>query len=1025
MPDIHAETVRRMSEYILSRLDGSNEACKRTLRDANPARYYIVGSLANIVEKNGASKSSVQENAITLKFILTEARPICIRITYSVFVKDDLTNSEIAEGFDNKHAWNRIDFEDVFTISNDLDCHKLSFKNDNCVVEGYDATVEYSEEMINHEKHISICVHNDSKSEYSDKYLFNTRMVLKLGESDIVPFQYDYIYEGVKKQLFHPFRAINCTAEFNRDKTEIVTAPYSTFTQNKVKLKDSDKGLALSFDKLSSDQTIDYLKKYDIILKEYLCEYEKIEIDPSDEIEFNGALSNYSNMCTNYENGVKLLEKNDAAKLAFKLMNETFRRSSTHSAWRMFQIVYIVSSIPSIVLNDNNETCDVIHIPTGGGKTEAYLGLVLFTIFYVRIIGKKYGTVAIVKFPLRMLSIQQVERVAKKIMVAEKIRKENELPGEEFSSAFFVGSSDEFPNKTKDAIDAINNVKPNNSSGKILTICPLCEGDLVLREINNSQIVHRCLKCNTDHRLYYTDEEIYRYLPTVIISTVDKFSTVAWNRHVKSLFGSDLTLCECGHGFVPVGEGCLVKQDNKECKCKKQIVDMNTVIAPMIIVQDELHLIRESFGTIDAHFESFCEELQKTLKNTVPKRIAMTATITGCSEQIQQLYNKKANIFPGPNPYSVANQGSMNNPFFENEMDEYNPKLHRLIVGLKPNGRDNQYATNLSIKYAKEFINKLYQNEIEFPSEFDMSYEDSRKLAELYCCMLTYHNQKADAFATNHFMDAVVTTKNEPGSIIKKTLTGENSADEIRSVIKSVNEFKKSDDEQLHVTLATSIVSHGVDIDKWNFMQFQGIPNNIAEYIQAMSRVGRKYSGLVFVWFYPNRARDTSFYHNFQEYHEIIDHKIEPVSINKWTKLSLMETCTSIFCATVMNYLSAKYKIPIYNREQFVNLFGDGRKPQYKDEVIEFMHKVYHTDYDTKGAAEIRREIQSIIESRIKYILESPPDIEKNYFPNILLTKSDKYFGMQHGMRGIQESVILSKDRNTIEYQNRVCDNEK
>jgi Helicase conserved C-terminal domain./DEAD/DEAH box helicase. len=1018
MSDLYAETARKMNEYILSRLDGSNDVCKRVLREANPSRYYIIGSLANLIEKNGIQRSSVQENAITLKFKIKESMTIPIEISYSIFVKDSLTEEE---AIDNKikNAWNRIDFKDNFSLSKNCKSYKLSFKNSNGDNKEYDVKVDYTEEKINNnELQITVCVHNDSVSEYPDLYVFNTRITLSVPKFVVIPYYYTYCYEGLKKHLSHTFRAINCTAYFNGDCSKIVTAPCPKYEQNKTKLKTSDKGFVFSFEKLSSENALDHLKKYNTVLEEYLSEYESIEFTPDESIEFSNAMDHFNQLCADYHDGVELIQNNSDVLYAFKLMNKTFKESSKYEAWRIFQIIFIVSSIPSIVHSEKIDTCDVIHIPTGGGKTEAYLGVVLFTMFYVRLIGKKYGTAAIVKFPLRMLSVQQVERVSTKVLIAEKIRKNECIGGDPFSAAFFVGKSDEFPNKTITAINTIKRAEPDSLEGKIITKCPLCDGKIVLRETKQNNITHHCLKCDTDHHLYYTDEEVYRYLPTVIISTVDKFSSVSWNRYMKSIFGTDLFKCNCGHGFFPVAEKCL---GASKCTAGRERIDKDSVVVPKLIIQDELHLIRESFGTIDAHFESFCEEMQKTLSGTIPKRIAMTATITGCSEQIHQLYNKGAKIFPGPNPYSVINKRELNDPFFENEYDEKAPKLHRLIIGLKPNGRDNQYATNLSIKYAKEFINKLSSNTIEYGPGYDVDDQKAINLASVFCRMLTYHNKKSDVYSTNHFMDAVISSNLGSSSVMKKMLTGDNSTDEIRSVIDSIHNFDRNEDQQLHITSATNIVSHGVDLEEWNFMEFQGIPNNTAEYIQAMSRVGRKYSGLVYIWFYPNRVRDISFYHNFQEYHEIIDHKVEPVSINKWTKLSFMETCTSIFSATVINYLSAIHNVPIYNRDQFILIFGNGSDPRHKDEVIDFIHRVYRTSSDVDGAEEIRKEIASKVEERIKIVLNSPSnDPNRSYFPNIITKHSGKYFGMQLGMRGIQDTVIFRKDANSKEYQDRV-----
>lgn len=1012
MSDIYAETVRKMSDYIVSRLDASSDSCRHVVQDAKPSKRFIIGTLANLVDRDGSKKSSVQENAITVKFKITRPRPLDVNVRYSIFEEVKPTLEEKAT-FQAKNAWDRLDYSENFIVSANNNRQKLSF-NEDARGNNYNCFIEYGESTIDGDTQVSVCIHNDSVSKYPDRYLFNVSMRISVEESKLIPYHYDYSYEGLPKSFDANYRAINCSVSYKEG--ELTTTPCPRFEQYKTKLKNSEKDFAFVFEQLSSSSSLDYVCRYGDILNDYLIRYEQ-KTPPQRIIEEHKvALDNYRKICDRYSKGIDVLKNNPDALRAFRLMNETFRLSSKHNAWRIFQIVYVITTIPSIVNSDDRDVCDVIHIPTGGGKTEAYLGATLFAMFYARLSGLETGNVAIVKFPLRMLTVQQVERVANKVIVAEMIRKKENIIGDPFSAAFFVGNSEDYPGKTEEAIAQLKD-PGGSSSGKIIKKCPICGGDICLQVMPENRIVHKCKKCGENHYLYYTDEEIYRYLPTIIISTVDKFSTVSWNRNIKGLFGGKLNRCKNGHGYYSVAEACLAE---KGCK-SKDAADMSKISAPQLIIQDELHLIRESFGTIDSHFESFCEELEYSLTGKKPKRIAMTATITGCSEQIRQLYYKNANVFPGPNPHSVITGDYSDNPFFENECDGEEPKLHRLIVGLRPNGRDNQFAVNLSIKYAREFVNELSSGKIEFDPEFEMTPVKYQGLSNKFCRMLTYHNKKADVYSTAHFMNPVIATSDNPEPVIKKMLTGDSRMEEIRESIDSIGDFERTDEKQMHITSATSIVSHGVDIENWNFMEFQGIPNNTAEYIQAMSRVGRTYAGLVFVWFYPTRVRDLSFYHNFNEYHSIIDHKVEPVSINRWTYLGFRETCTSIFVATVMNYLSAIRNTPIYNRDQFRKMFEDGENPDNKDVVIDFMRRVYKVDANDPGCDMINKQISSVVEERIKIVLESELDNRnRSFFPKILVNNGAPYTGMQRGMRGIQDSVKFRKDPSSKEFQQRV-----
>lgn len=429
MPDIYAETVRKLNDYITSRLTGSDDSCKRIFRDTNPSKFIIVGSLANIIEDSGVKKSSVQENSITLKYKTNNTRPINIHIFYSIYAEDNLTEEEIKEYPKINKAWNRIDYEDEISLNPTCENHTLQFDKE-AKEKGYDATVSTAIDNIDDTNQISIRIQNDSISKYPDRYLFNVRIKIEINKNELIPYHYIYYYEKIKHSFDHDFRSINCTAHFNEDYTQLTTSPIPTHSQIKEKLKTTDRCFEFRFDQLASAICLSNLEKYSIILDEYLNEYRSLDVPEKKQEEFNIALHSFKTICDDFKNGLLTLKNNENALKAFQLMNKTFLESSKHHhTWRIFQIIFIVSSIPKIILDKGSNTCDVIHIPTGGGKTEAYLGTSVFLMFYSRLIGKIAGNIAIIKFPLRMLSIQQIERVATKVIFAEKIRKEEHIGG--------------------------------------------------------------------------------------------------------------------------------------------------------------------------------------------------------------------------------------------------------------------------------------------------------------------------------------------------------------------------------------------------------------------------------------------------------------------------------------------------------------------------------------------------------------------------------------------------------------------
>ncbi|MDF1915629.1 hypothetical protein, partial [Klebsiella pneumoniae] len=141
--------------------------------------------------------------------------------------------------------------------------------------------------------------------------------------------------------------------------------------------------------------------------------------------------------------------------------------SNDNSAWRPFQLAYILTCLSSIENPDSKhrDLVDLLWIPTGGGKTEAYLGLSAFTIFLRRIRNKENGngTAIIMRYTLRLLAAQQFIRASILICACEIIRKENksELGKKEISIGLWIGS-DQTPNFNDEAEEMLNNLTGNN-----------------------------------------------------------------------------------------------------------------------------------------------------------------------------------------------------------------------------------------------------------------------------------------------------------------------------------------------------------------------------------------------------------------------------------------------------------------------------------------------------------------------------------------------------------------------------------
>ena len=831
----------------------------------------------------------------------------------------------------------------------------------------------------------------DEEIRLFDTTVFNPNLKISLNDNKLHPFVYKTDGDIYKNNI----RCLNCQGDFDLISNTISTFNYAVFNQEKIVPINSLKEADISFDILSKNEGLLELEK--IYTK--MNTFYKNSQDSQEKEEF-------LQMMERFKRNIDFLKsnENENALKAFKLMNKTFKRNSNYDGWRLFQIVFIVSQIMDIVLENERETCELLHVMTGGGKSETYFGIVIFTAFYDRLNGKKFGISAITKFPLRMLSIQQLQRISNIFINAEQIRREENIGGDEFSIAYFVGGQDsDFPNYNHEVILKIKKAKKKNEKikGKIIDNCPLCNGNVFLDIDEEKQVViHKCDGCGEEFRLYYIDDEIYRTLPTFIVSTVDKWAGIATNRRFRNLLGGNLEECTLGHGFMPSFDTCgLSISEYKNCDDNGRPVNKSFDTSPTLIIQDEMHLIKEGFGTIDSHFESLMEAMKSEFSNGSKfKNIVMTATVKGAETQIKHLYYKDTRVFP---PTLKNPEG--NTFFFEKQKENSENILQRRIIGLKPSILSYRVIFYI-LRYIAQFIKKLEYNLEDFSSEYDFDVDELIEIKDYYKKLLTYHNKKEAAHNVTYSIDDYVNNYDDNYKVQVKALTGDNDLDDIKEVMNTIEHYYDdgTNKENLFAVNATSIVSHGVDIDEWNIMVFDGMPRSTSEYIQALSRVGRKYFGLVFVIFSATKTRDLSFYQHFNEYHSMLDEKVENVPLSRWAKLGFKQTFTSVFSAALLNYLPNVIDELTYNPVMAKRVL----QVEYnKQLLIDFIKKAYISDSDMLGADYFDKEIENEFNRRAEYLINTASTAK--LFTHALAEYNDKYFKTQYGMRGIQEEIKL------------------
>lgn len=636
-----------------------------------------------------------------------------------------------------------------------------------------------------------------------------------------------------------------------------------------------------------------------------------------------------------------------------------------------------------------NTTLDamaLLYFPTGGGKTEAFLGVLVFNLFFDRYRGKSVGVTSILRYPLRLLSVQQVQRLANVLAQAELIRRlDQDICGTgEFSLGYFVGDGNT-PNRItlSDVEEYRTKTQEQKDEGRVIDICPFCGEQTVHLDIDEKshRIIHYCSNpdCSSGNvlPLYIVDNEIYRYLPSAIISTVDKLAIMGNNRNFRSIINGAMYKCP-KHGYTTTSK-CV-----ENYVCKEEAADYIEVNmydpAPTLLIQDELHLINESLGAYASHYESFLHYYIKKLSKSKRgvKVIGATATISAYRSQVYHLYRKEAVRFPAASPYIDRN--------FYAYTDKNN--VQRRIMGYSPYGKAIVNSVVYSLKYMRRVVYKYLKNTqliLDIPGIDLDNCETARKILEDYWIFLEYNNVKRDSNNVEGALETPINVELQAEGIppfVTRKMTGDESFQDVRNVLAEV-ETTKDVFGGVNLISATSMISHGVDADRFNVMFFYGIPGNMAEYIQAYSRTGRMYPGIVIDIIRPSRETDQSYLKNFEKMHEFKDIMVEAVAINRWATKAIDNTLPGIFMSLILNQfdLEIQYSVgTLFFMKNIKSAIVNGKIP--KDEIRQMLYESYGC-IDSGGNVDLGNQYRIKIDKFLNDVYEQIMDknwTEENIF---------------------------------------------
>lgn len=550
--------------------------------------------------------------------------------------------------------------------------------------------------------------------------------------------------------------------------------------------------------------------------------------------------------------GIDLLGRSPEAARAFRLANRAMNlqyrwRTGKPLVWRPFQLGFLLMTLTSSADADDDQRAlmDLLWFPTGGGKTEAYLGLVAFVLFSRRFRHpgsphKGAGVAVIMRYTLRLLTTQQFQRAAALILACDHIRRSvpdvsRRCGDEPFGIGLWVGA-EAVANTRKDAFEALEQDKRNRPDQ--LTECPCCRRRLEWGRGPRNAYVHvrcassECPLSGYDLPVWTVDEDLYERLPALLIATIDKFAQMPRRPEIGGLFGL-----------------------GKDCD------------APDLIIQDELHLISGPLGTLAGLFECSID-LLCSAKGRRPKIIGSTATIRRAADQVQALFDREVRLFPPPGL-------SVGDSCFAVRDEETPARRYFAISTVGRSAKFTLQAVAASILQAAPEL------------------KDGPAVIDAYWTLVTYFN------SLRELGGAVILMRDDvPKSVQQfaarrgeqprtpdnvQQLTSNLTQAELKQTLIDL-ELDVASGHSIDALLATNMISVGLDIARLGVMVVNGQPKSIAEYIQATSRVGRQdWPGLVVAVYNHNKARDRSRFESFETWHQTLYREVEATSVTPFS----------------------------------------------------------------------------------------------------------------------------------------------
>jgi hypothetical protein len=719
---------------------------------------------------------------------------------------------------------------------------------------------------------------------------------------------------------------------------------------------------------------------------------------------------------------------------AWLLLNRAFdsanppRADEAPPGWRLFQMAFVLAHVPTFAsripeyagsfdASFDEDAASLLYMATGGGKTEAFFGTLVYALFLDRLRGKHRGVTAMMHYPLRLLTVQQAQRLARLLARAEMVRRAENIAGSSFEIGFWVGGTNT-PNSTQkpngDVSDALRCIPvwsspraqdehallvsqdrldreyvASKTAWNKLPVCPFCTSPngtgLRLFPERHHQLGIVCLNqaCawNEVHSgrceplpFLLADTDIYRRSPSVLLGTIDKLallgqSTTTIDR-IAGMFGLARWIEASADGLLQMPNGAVTGAPpppnvQRVAPAFSDGVEVFFDPFPSLIIQDEMHLLEESLGTFGGIFETglfaWLERLSRLLGERVcrvpgnpncprlPHVIGATATAADAAKHTRALYQKRVVQFPHPGPSLYGGFYTRMASFVSGGEAETirrdaltTPRgceaaapWGRLYASLMTNGRLHT-VTTLSVlashaatitRWQKDLASTDPMRQARAAAEIESNISDApwfegrsaavravahdgrydrlAALVDLHRIQLTYVTNKKGGDQILSALEAEVREAHAAmgqeyalGAYTMDLISGGVDIGGIQSVIRQAERPFDPMQEDISTALrgivATSAISHGVDVELFNAMAFAGMPSDIAEYIQASSRVGRTHVGFSLLIPTPQTRRDRFVVEVHESFHRLLERMISPPAVERWADRAIDRTVPSL-----------------------------------------------------------------------------------------------------------------------------------